>query len=147
MFGDNTSKYADIIDLPRPISKHKPMSIHDRAAQFSSFSALTGLDDELAETARITYSMIEISEDRAARLDEKLWILIANASAQPEIEVEYFVPDEMKEGGAYITVKERFKRVDDETNNLILMDGTVIPAERIYSISGEIFDNSMTDRE
>ena len=52
MFENNESKYADIIDLPRPKSKHKPMSMHDRAAQFSSFSALTGLDDELSEAAR-----------------------------------------------------------------------------------------------
>ena len=47
------SRYADIINLPRPRSNHKPMSMHDRAAQFSPFSALTGLDDELAETARV----------------------------------------------------------------------------------------------
>ena len=72
MFEDNMSRYADIINLPRPRSNHKPMSMHDRAAQFSPFSALTGLDDELAETARIVDSKIEISEDRAADLDEKI---------------------------------------------------------------------------
>ena len=58
MFEDNMSRYADIINLPRPRSNHKPMSMHDRAAQFSPFSALTGLDDELAETARIVDSMV-----------------------------------------------------------------------------------------
>lgn len=36
--------YADIIYLPRPISKtHPPMSLHDRAGQFAPFSALTRL--------------------------------------------------------------------------------------------------------
>ncbi len=36
--------YADIIHLPRPISRtHPPMSRHDRAGQFAPFSALTGL--------------------------------------------------------------------------------------------------------
>ena len=36
--------YADIIDLPRPISRsHPPMSLRDRAGQFAPFSALTGL--------------------------------------------------------------------------------------------------------
>ena len=36
--------YADIIHLPRPISRTRPpMSQHDRAGQFAPFSALTGL--------------------------------------------------------------------------------------------------------
>lgn len=40
-------KYEDIIDLERPLSKkHMPMSIHDRAAQFASFAALKGYDEE-----------------------------------------------------------------------------------------------------
>ncbi|MDO5361728.1 MAG: hypothetical protein Q4F03_03650 [Eubacteriales bacterium] len=46
-----THKYDDIMNLPRHISKkHRQMSIHDRAAQFAPFSALTGLDEALRET-------------------------------------------------------------------------------------------------
>lgn len=30
MFENNENKYADIINLPRPASKRKPMSMHDR---------------------------------------------------------------------------------------------------------------------
>lgn len=45
-----THKYDDIIDLPHPVSKkHRQMSVHDRAAQFAPFSALTGLDKVLKE--------------------------------------------------------------------------------------------------
>ena len=60
MFEDNKSKFANIINLPRPKSNNKPMSMHDRAAQFSPFSALTGLEDELSETAKITEKKIEM---------------------------------------------------------------------------------------
>ena len=53
--------YADIIHLPRPISKtHPPMSLRDRAGQFAPFSALTGLHAAAARTA----------EDRAAQYEE-----------------------------------------------------------------------------
>ncbi|MCI7351105.1 MAG: hypothetical protein MSH60_10195 [Ruminococcus sp.] len=140
MFENNESKYADIIDLPRPKSKHNPMSMHDRAAQFSSFSALTGLDDELSEAARITDCIMEISEDRAAELNNKIQLLIENAPERPKITATYFVPDEAKDGGSYKTVTGCFKRVDDETHDIILSDGTVIPAAGLYALAGEIFD-------
>ena len=46
-------KYDDIIDLPHHVSEtHPPMSRADRAAQFSSFAALTGYEAVVAETAR-----------------------------------------------------------------------------------------------
>ena len=51
---DHSNKYADIIHLPHPESrKHPRMSIHDRAAQFSPFSALTGHGDAIKETSRL----------------------------------------------------------------------------------------------
>lgn len=43
--------YDDIINLPRPEPK-KRMSMHERAAQFSPFAALTGFDEAVDETAR-----------------------------------------------------------------------------------------------
>lgn len=44
--------YEDIIDLPHYVSKrHKPMSMQARAAQFSSFAALTGHDAAIGRTA------------------------------------------------------------------------------------------------
>lgn len=40
--------YADIIDLPHPVSRrHKPMPIEERAAQFAPFAALKGFEDEI----------------------------------------------------------------------------------------------------
>ena len=49
------SVYADIIDLPHPVSaKHPQMSLHDRAAQFASYKALSGYEDMIGEEARLT---------------------------------------------------------------------------------------------
>ena len=43
-------KYDDIINLPHHVSKKYPqMSLHDRAAQFAPFAALTGYDEEVKE--------------------------------------------------------------------------------------------------
>ena len=54
--------YDDILHLPHHRSeKHPPMSMGDRAAQFSSFRALAGYEDAIGETARLTDRRIERS--------------------------------------------------------------------------------------
>ena len=71
------STYADIIDLPRPISpNHRPMSNYNRAAQFASFDALSGFGDAVDETARLTDGKITLDEDKKQMLDEILHLLL-----------------------------------------------------------------------
>ena len=49
---DPREVYADIIGLPHHVSeKRRPMSLHDRAAQFAPFAALTGYDEMISEEA------------------------------------------------------------------------------------------------
>ncbi len=133
-------KYDNIIEMEYPFSKkHIPMSICDRAAQFAPFSALVGLDDELSETARLTDCKFEITEDKAAELNEKMRILTENAAERPEISVEYFIPDENKSGGAYVTETGCFRRVDESNNTIVFTDGRVIAISDIYFMDGEIF--------
>lgn len=49
----NKENFDDIIDLPVPTSKKHPrMSIDARAAQFSPFSALTGLNEAMDDTRK-----------------------------------------------------------------------------------------------
>ena len=55
-------KYDDIISLPHPVSKtHPPMPRAERAAQFSSFAALTGYEEIVAESARLTEARAELA--------------------------------------------------------------------------------------
>lgn len=50
---DSEKKYADIITLPHHRStRHAHMSRHDRAAQFSSFAALSGHHTAIHDTAQ-----------------------------------------------------------------------------------------------
>ena len=66
-------KYDDIISLPHPVSKtHPPMPRAERAAQFSSFAALTGYEEIVAERARLTETRAELDRDALEALDEKL---------------------------------------------------------------------------
>ena len=69
------SKYEDIIHLNRPLSKKKKMSLIQRAAQFSPFAALTGHNEAIKETARLTNERIELDEQEIILLNEKLQYL------------------------------------------------------------------------
>ena len=66
-------KYDDIIHLPRPVSqRHAPMTVQDRAAQFAPFAALTGYEDVIEESGRLTDARIDLDEGEVARLNEVL---------------------------------------------------------------------------
>ena len=64
-------KYDDIRMLVHHRSRvHPPMSLWDRAAQFSPFAALSGHEDAIRETARLTTERAELSESRKEELNE-----------------------------------------------------------------------------
>ena len=129
------SEYDDIIDLPRPKSKHEPMPMSDRAAQFSPFAALTGYGDAIDETARLTDRRIELSEEESAELDYKQQYL-ATLDA-PTVTVTYFVPDERKSGGAYVTHTGVLKRVDEVESMVVFEDGLRVPLDEVMDIKCE----------
>lgn len=132
--------YEDILNLPHHVSKTRPqMSMLDRAAQFSPFAALTGYDDAIKETGRLTGEKIEMDEDRKAALDMKQAYLIEMIDEQPEISITYFLPDAKKSGGAYVTVTGNLKRFDEYERLLILTDGKKIPMDDIADIESDLF--------
>ena len=126
------SEYDDIIDLSRPKSKHEPMPMSDRAAQFSPFAALTGYGDAIDETARLTDARIELSEEERAELDYKQQYLATLDS--PTVTVTYFVPDERKTGGAYVTHTGVLKRVDEVERAMVFADGTRVDMDEVVGI-------------
>ena len=124
--------YDDIIDLPHPTSaKHPRMPMSARAAQFSPFAALSGHGAAIRETARLTDRKIELTEEEKAVLDEKLCLL---GDTGGEAVFTYFLPDEKKNGGAYVTVSGSIKKLDLWSRRVILTGGAVIPIEDILEI-------------
>lgn len=137
---NDISQYSDIISLEPPVSAaRRRMSRHDRAAQFSPFAALTGYEDVLSETARLTDERAELSEDEQAALNARLLILEENISERPEAVITFFVPDGRKRGGEYRTESGAVKRIDEAEMTVIFADGRQIPIADIYRIDGELF--------
>lgn len=136
-----SNKYKDIINLPHHTSKTRPrMSIYNRAAQFSPFAALTGYDEAVKETARLTKDRIELDEYQILVINDKLNFAIEQKTLNPILSITYFKPDEKKKGGEYLTVIGAIKRIDEVNHTVILQDKTIIPINSIFDIEGEIFE-------
>ena len=130
--------YADIIDLPHHVSQNHPqMPLRDRAAQFAPFAALTGYEAAVGETARLTARKRELDAQEAEELNRQLAAIIEHLSERPEVTVEYFVPDERKSGGAYVTVTGRVRHVSVPEKTMVMADGTVIPLDDIAALEIE----------
>lgn len=141
MFDTDKHQYDDIINLPHHTSPTRPrMSAIDRAAQFSPFAALTGYDAAVKETARLTEERIELDEYAKADLDAKLQMIHDSFADNPEISITYFIPDERKAGGAYVTVTGTIKKIDTYEQNLIMTEGQIIPINEIIQLDGELFN-------
>lgn len=140
-------KYAAILHHQRPvIPGHPQMSNRERAAQFAPFAALTGYEDAVEETARLTETQRELSEDVKARLNDRLLRLRDRLSEGPEVTACYFCPDKRKEGGAYVEKTGAVKTIDLYDRTLVFRDGTRVPLDRIRDLDGEIFGEEY-DRE
>lgn len=136
----NMKDYSKIINLPHHQSAtRKRMSNYDRAAQFAPFAALTGHDEAIKETARLTDDCIEMGEDRLGELSAKIQLLIDKLSEQPEITVVYFVPDERKSGGSYAEKTGIVRIIDEYERKLVFYDSDKILIDRVTDFKGEIF--------
>lgn len=128
-------RYDDIIDLPHHVSTtHHRMSMLERAAQFQPFRALTGYEDAVRETARLTDDRVELTEDEKVILDGKLQRLADNLANHPLVTVVYFQPDKKKAGGEYVTTTGQLKKIDDYEGVLILAGGERVVIEDILDI-------------
>lgn len=136
----NMKDYSKIINLPHHQSAtRKRMSNYDRAAQFAPFAALTGHDEAIKETARLTDDYMEMGEDRLGELSAKIQLLIDKLSEQSEITVVYFIPDERKSGGSYAEKTGIVRIIDEYERKLVFYDDDKILIDRVTDFKGEIF--------
>lgn len=134
------SRYDDIINLPHHVSETRtPMPMENRAAQFAPFAALTGHDDAIAETARLTSARHELSPAESEKLSRKLHYALEK---EAHITITHFQPDSHKQGGSYRQITGKIKKIDPTEGLLILNDRRAIPLTDILNIEGPIFNSA-----
>ena len=138
MSGEGTSKYADIINLPYKKSTDRPhMSLHDRAAQFAPFAALTGHEEAIEETARYTDEKIVLDEGAMEAIGVKLYEIAQNIHKKWNVSITYFRADALKSGGTYLTDVGTVKKIDDVEKVVVMDSGMRINMDGIVGIGVE----------
>ena len=134
-----SNKYDDIINLPYEKSKSHPhMSNSDRAAQFAPFAALTGYEELIRETARITEKKIMISSEKKIDISNKLEYISSLKDNDIDINIIYFVKDKTKSGGKY--VEETTKRIKiDSYHKTIRFNNSVVKIDDIFDVNSKLF--------
>ena len=130
------NNYSDIINLQHHTStRHKRMSIEARSSQFAPFAALNGYGEAIIETARLTNSKIELSEEMKHIINEKLNIINNHIKELPQVTITYFIKDLKKKGGSYNTITANIKQIDPVYNTIILTNKKKINIDDIINIS------------
>ena len=133
--------YDDIIYLPHHVSKKRPqMTIIQRSAQFAPFAALTGYDDAIKETARLTDRKIELEDGQKEILNNKWLYILENIDLKPEITFTYFVKDTKKSGGNYKEKTGIVRKIDMIEHYIQFIDKSKININDLIIIEGEIFN-------
>lgn len=133
-------RYDNLIDNARPAAKN-PMDSMKRAAQFAPFAALTGYDDQISETARITADEIYLDESEIAVIDRQLQYINEHLDERKEVEITYYVSDQemhhgsAKSGGAYISKKGVVKKIDAYEGVIIFTDGDRVAIKSVVQLS------------
>ena len=127
------NKYQDIINLPHyEPKKHPRMSIEARSAQFAPFSALTGYDDVVKETGRLTQRKLELSEEQKINISLKLQEALDN---KKEVLIKYFIKDIKKQGGKYSEKTGVIKKYDQIKQMIFFYDKTQIEINNVVELS------------
>ena len=126
-FEDPRIVYGDIIDHSHHRSRTRAhMSLYDRAAQFSSFDALAGFSDMIAEEERLTEPAHSLDENAQELLNRELLRIKGELTAgrRPRVCFTIFVPDAHKAGGSTVQLCDTVRQIDTAEHCVVLSSRT-----------------------
>ncbi len=127
----DSDKYADMLYMDRPASTHPHMSMESRAGQFAPFAALNGFGGMIVETGRRTEQKVDISDEQIRKINETFSYVMQNETADIVVKITYFEPDELKNGGRYVTKSGIIRSINEVTGEIKFTDGTRIEMKNV----------------
>ena len=72
-------------------------------------------------------------------INARLAVIQQHIKEQPNIAVTYFIPDNKKAGGRYVTVSGNVRMLDEGNHMMVFADETRIPIGDIRYIESDLF--------
>lgn len=119
-------------------STRSPMPKENRAAQFAPFAALSGHDEAIEETARLTTEKPELSLEELDKLSRRLVYAIER---DVEILITFYPPDVLKRCGSILQTQWKIKKIDEMDGLIILANNKSVRLDCILGNDSPIFDD------
>ncbi|AKP67934.1 hypothetical protein [Companilactobacillus ginsenosidimutans] len=118
---NDTSSYADIMDLPyQPSKRHLPMNQRDRAFQFAPFGALEGFNDLIKNKTEMYSKKKYSDETQEQKINRQIKYL--QAHTETVVDVNYF----NEYSGYYEHVKGTFEKIDSEKGRVTFDETSIV---------------------
>lgn len=121
------------------VKRHPHMSNAKRAAQFAPFAALSGYEEAIEESGRMTEERKEMYEDDLRIFQAKTAILLEHIKEHPAVRFAVFQEDAKKEGGSYIVEEGKLKTVDEINRLFVFTDRRKVNMDDVASIDSPLF--------
>ena len=134
-------KEEDLLYYPYAgVKRHPHMSNAKRAAQFAPFAALTGYEEAIEESGRITEERKEMHEDALRIIQTKTAVLCEHIKEQPYVAFTVFKEDTSRHGGTYRTEEGNLKTVDEVNRLFVFKDRRKVNMDDVASIDSPLFE-------
>ena len=100
---------------------------------------MTGHGAAIAETARLTEKIKELSEEDKHEISRKLSYALENNS---RISIKFFLPDPLKDGGSYREVVGAIKKINLMDRVIKMVDNTLVLLDNVTDIKDDLYDAS-----
>ena len=101
------------------------------------FSAVSGYKEAIAESVRTVQRRIELDEGEKEEINRKIQEIVyltKTIGKQVCVKIEYFVPDQRKDGGEYNVITDYVQKINGYKQEIRLGNGQIVPIDEILRI-------------
>ena len=81
---------------------------------------------------------MNLDENERSVLEERLQLVLDAKNPKPEVTLTWFIPDERKAGGRYVTHTGKLRKFDAMARMIVMEDGTLVPVDEVTDVQSKL---------